>query len=76
MHWRASVPACRISARPRTRHTAHGWERSPGNTAPGVAARRKALHAAELAAYREALERLSEHRSKAVLIVRETAARY
>jgi DNA-binding transcriptional ArsR family regulator len=37
----------------------------------GVAARRKALHAAERALYREALDRLAEHRSKAVVIVRD-----
>jgi hypothetical protein len=37
----------------------------------GVAARRKALHAAQRAAYREALERLAEHRSRAVVIVRD-----
>ncbi|MFD3928329.1 transcriptional regulator [Streptomyces sp. NPDC058614] len=37
----------------------------------GVAARRKALHAAQRAAYRNTLDRLAEHRSKAVLIVRD-----
>jgi hypothetical protein len=37
----------------------------------GVAARRKALHAAERAVYREALERLAEHRSKALVVVRD-----
>ncbi|MCX4233253.1 helix-turn-helix domain-containing protein [Streptomyces ortus] len=37
----------------------------------GVVARRKALHVAERAAYREVLERLTEHRSKAVVIVRD-----
>ncbi|MFI6551403.1 transcriptional regulator, partial [Streptomyces prunicolor] len=37
----------------------------------GVAARRKALHAIERAAYREALDRLAEHRSRAVVLVRD-----
>ncbi|MGW2519193.1 helix-turn-helix domain-containing protein [Streptomyces sp. NPDC001617] len=37
----------------------------------GIAARRKALHTAERAAYQEALSRLGEHRSKAVVIVRD-----
>ncbi|MFJ6688301.1 transcriptional regulator [Streptomyces sp. NPDC091294] len=37
----------------------------------GLAARRKAVHAVQRAAYREALERLAEHRSKAVVIVRD-----
>ncbi|MGW3105219.1 hypothetical protein [Streptomyces sp. NPDC001100] len=53
-------------------HPAHGWDavaQQYGTT--GVAARRKALHAAERSAYREALGRLSEHRSKAVVIVRD-----
>jgi hypothetical protein len=36
-----------------------------------VAARRKALHAAERATYREVLDRLAEHRSRAVVIVRD-----
>ncbi|MGW0823171.1 helix-turn-helix domain-containing protein [Streptomyces sp. NPDC002845] len=56
----------------RTAHPAQGWDavaRQYGTA--GVAARRKALHAVERAAYREALERLSEHRSKAVVIVRD-----
>ncbi|MFG2566671.1 transcriptional regulator [Streptomyces sp. NPDC048567] len=56
-----------------TAHAAHGWDavaRQYGTA--GVAARRKALHAAERAAYREALERLSEHRSKAVVLVRDS----
>ncbi|MET7978044.1 transcriptional regulator [Streptomyces mirabilis] len=50
-----------LDARP-----AQGWDevaRRHGTT--GVAARRRAQHAAERAAYREALERLAEHRSKA-----------
>ncbi|GHA54114.1 hypothetical protein GCM10010372_62830 [Streptomyces tauricus] len=37
----------------------------------GVAARRKALHSAERAVYRRALERLADHRGKAVVIVRD-----
>ncbi|MFC3573972.1 helix-turn-helix domain-containing protein [Streptomyces yaanensis] len=37
----------------------------------GIAARRKARHAAERAAYQEALARFAEHRSKAVVIVRD-----
>ncbi|MEU0383101.1 helix-turn-helix domain-containing protein [Streptomyces chartreusis] len=51
---------------------AHSWDAVAQHYGTaGVAARRKALHAAERAAYREALERLSEHRSKAVVIVRD-----
>ncbi|MFF4804458.1 helix-turn-helix domain-containing protein [Streptomyces sp. NPDC001351] len=55
-----------------TAHPAQGWDavaRQCGTT--GVAARRKALHAVERSAYREALDRLAEHRSKAVVIVRD-----
>ncbi|MEU9656418.1 MarR family transcriptional regulator [Streptomyces chartreusis] len=37
----------------------------------GLAARRKALHAAQRTSYREALDWLAGHRSKAVVIVRE-----
>ncbi|WP_234539890.1 MarR family winged helix-turn-helix transcriptional regulator [Streptomyces shenzhenensis] len=37
----------------------------------GTAARRKALHADQRAAYRQALEHLSEHRSRAVVIVHD-----
>lgn len=37
----------------------------------GVAARRRTLHAVERAAYREVLDRLAEHRSKATVIVRD-----
>ncbi|MCX4909612.1 transcriptional regulator [Streptomyces sp. NBC_00878] len=51
---------------------ARGWDevaRRHGTT--GVATRRKALHAAERAAYRKALDRLAEHRSKALVIVRD-----
>ncbi|MFD8720192.1 helix-turn-helix domain-containing protein [Streptomyces sp. NPDC059629] len=37
----------------------------------GTAARRKAVHADQRAAYRQALERLAEHRSRAVVIVHD-----
>ncbi|GAB2880281.1 hypothetical protein GCM10027074_55670 [Streptomyces deserti] len=51
---------------------AHGWDDvAKCHGTVGVAARRKALHAAERAAYREALDRFAEHRSKAVVIVRD-----
>jgi hypothetical protein len=51
---------------------AQGWDEvAEHHGTTGVAARRKALHAAERAAYREALDRLAEHRSKAVVIVRD-----
>ncbi|MEU0647699.1 transcriptional regulator [Streptomyces umbrinus] len=49
---------------------AQGWDAvAHGYGTAGVAARRRALHVAERATYREALERLAEHRSKAVVIV-------
>lgn len=52
--------------------TAQGWDKvAEHHGTAGVADRRKALHAAERAAYREALDRLAEHRSKAVVIVRD-----
>lgn len=55
-----------------TAYPAQGWDEvAQQYGTAGIAARRKALHAAERAAYREALERLSEHRSKAVVIVRD-----
>ena len=51
---------------------AQGWDAvAHGYGTAGVAARRRALHVAERAAYREALERLAEHRSKAVVIVHD-----
>jgi hypothetical protein len=51
---------------------AQGWDKvAEHHGTAGVADRRKALHAAERAAYREALDRLAEHRSKAVVIVRD-----
>ncbi|MFE9454022.1 transcriptional regulator [Streptomyces sp. NPDC006739] len=37
----------------------------------GIAARRKALHTAQRAAYQQALDRFAEHRSRAVVIVRD-----
>ncbi|MFG3015647.1 helix-turn-helix domain-containing protein [Streptomyces cinerochromogenes] len=51
---------------------AHGWDRIAdqyGTT--GTSASRKALHAAERAAYRKALEGLAEHRGKALVVVRD-----
>ncbi|MGI5454301.1 helix-turn-helix domain-containing protein [Streptomyces sp. CA-249302] len=51
---------------------ARGWDAvATRHRTAGVASRRKAVHAAERAAYQRALERLSEHRSKAVVIVRD-----
>ncbi|MFE3030889.1 transcriptional regulator [Streptomyces canus] len=51
---------------------AQGWDSvAKRHGTAGVAAQRKALHAAERVAYRDVLERLSEHRSKAVVIVRD-----
>ncbi|WP_241266512.1 MarR family transcriptional regulator [Streptomyces scabichelini] len=54
-------------------HTpAQGWDKvAEHHGTRGIAARRKALHTAERAAYQQALDRLAEHRSKAVLIVRD-----
>jgi hypothetical protein len=54
--WRASAAASRLPF--------------PDSTT-GLAARRKALHAAQRTSYREALDRLAGHRSKAVVIVRD-----
>ncbi|MGW4490556.1 hypothetical protein [Streptomyces sp. NPDC004376] len=52
--------------------SSHGWDQIAHKYGTaGTAASRKALHAAERAAYREALERLSEHRSKAFVMVRD-----
>ncbi|WP_189780034.1 transcriptional regulator [Streptomyces tauricus] len=49
-----------------------GWDDlADGYGTAGTAAQRKALHMAERAAYRQALERLAEHRSRAVVIVRD-----
>lgn len=51
---------------------ARGWDAvAARHGTAGVASRRKAVHAAERTAYQRALERLSEHRSKAVVIVRD-----
>ncbi|MFD3314227.1 transcriptional regulator [Streptomyces sp. NPDC058694] len=51
---------------------AHGWDEvAQRHGTAGVAARRKALHAAQRAKYRDALDRLAEHRSKAVVIVQD-----
>ncbi|MEU0945632.1 MarR family transcriptional regulator [Streptomyces canus] len=56
-----------------TSHTAaQGWAKvAEQHGTSGLAARRKALHAAERAAYREVLDRFAEHRSRAVVIVRD-----
>ncbi|MEU8757480.1 transcriptional regulator [Streptomyces chartreusis] len=51
---------------------AQGWDKvAEQHGTWGVAARRKAVHTAERAAYRAALDRLAEHRTKAVVIVRD-----
>ncbi|MET7728702.1 transcriptional regulator [Streptomyces mirabilis] len=51
---------------------AQGWDMvAEQHGTRGVTARRKALHAAERAAYREALDQLAGHRSRAVVIVRD-----
>ncbi|SEQ88538.1 hypothetical protein SAMN04487983_100911 [Streptomyces sp. yr375] len=51
---------------------ARGWDAvATRHGTAGVASRRKAVHAAERAAYQRALELLSEHRSKAVVLVRD-----
>ncbi|MER6267171.1 helix-turn-helix domain-containing protein [Streptomyces sp900105755] len=56
-----------------TGHTAaqaQGWDKvAARHGTRGVAARRKALHGAERDLYQKALERLSEHRDRAVVIV-------
>ncbi|MFJ8508505.1 hypothetical protein [Streptomyces avermitilis] len=52
--------------------SAQGWDEvAEQHGTSGVTARRKALHAAQRAAYQEALDRLVEHRSQAVVIVRD-----
>ncbi|MEU6201870.1 transcriptional regulator [Streptomyces sp. NPDC047061] len=53
-------------------HTpAQGWAKvAEQHGTWGIAARRKALHTAERAAYQKALDRFTEHRSKALVIVR------
>jgi hypothetical protein len=51
---------------------AQGWDKvAEQHGTTGLATRRKALHAAQRTAYRETLDRLAEHRSKAVVIVRD-----
>ncbi|MFE5085064.1 transcriptional regulator [Streptomyces mirabilis] len=54
-------------------HTpAQGWTKvAEQHGTWGIAARRKVLHAAERAAYQEALDRLAGHRSRALVIVRD-----
>ncbi|MFJ9543862.1 MarR family transcriptional regulator [Streptomyces sp. NPDC101225] len=54
-------------------HTpARGWDKvAEQHGTWGVAARRKALHTAERAAYQEALDRLAEHRGRAVVLVHD-----
>ncbi|MFL4903754.1 transcriptional regulator [Streptomyces sp. MMS24-I2-30] len=52
--------------------TAQGWAKvAEQHGTCGIAARRKALHTAERAAYQQALDRLAEHRRRAVVIVRD-----
>ncbi|MEU6200852.1 MarR family transcriptional regulator [Streptomyces sp. NPDC047061] len=56
----------------RTTAPAQGWDKvAEQHGTWGIATRRKALHAAERAVYQEALNRLAEHRSRAVVIVRD-----
>lgn len=51
---------------------AQGWDNiAEQHGTRGVAAQKKALHAAERAAYQEALDRRAEHRSRALVIVRD-----
>ncbi|MCX4579064.1 MarR family winged helix-turn-helix transcriptional regulator [Streptomyces sp. NBC_01571] len=51
---------------------AQGWDKvAEQHGTRGIAARRKALHMAERAAYQEALDRLTQHRSRALVIVRD-----
>ncbi|MCG7204738.1 MarR family winged helix-turn-helix transcriptional regulator [Streptomyces arenae] len=51
---------------------AQGWDEVAERYGTrGVAARRKALHAAERVVYQEMLERLSEHRNRAAVIVHD-----
>ncbi|WP_217558749.1 helix-turn-helix domain-containing protein [Streptomyces sp. GbtcB6] len=54
-------------------HTlAQGWaDIAEQHGAWGIAARRKAQHTAERAAYQQALDRFAEHRRRAVVIVRD-----
>ncbi|MGW3446517.1 helix-turn-helix domain-containing protein [Streptomyces sp. NPDC001076] len=51
---------------------AQGWAKvAEQHGTWGIAARRKALHTAERAAYQQALDRFAEHRSKAVVIIHD-----
>jgi hypothetical protein len=51
---------------------ARGWEQVARRCGTaGIAAARKALHAAEREEYREALERKAEHRSQAQVVIRD-----
>ncbi|MDH6454392.1 MULTISPECIES: transcriptional regulator [unclassified Streptomyces] len=51
---------------------AQGWDTvAEQHGTKGLAARRRALHAAQRATYRQVLDRLAEHRSKAVVIVQD-----
>ncbi|MER5348387.1 hypothetical protein ABT030_50850 [Streptomyces mirabilis] len=54
-------------------HTpAQGWAKvAEQHGTWGIAARRKALHTAERAAYQQALDRFAEHRSRAVVLVHD-----
>ncbi|MCX5419252.1 helix-turn-helix domain-containing protein [Streptomyces sp. NBC_00078] len=56
-----------------TGHTlAQGWDQvAEQHGTWGIAARRKALHTAERAAYQQALDRFAEHRSRAVQLMRK-----
>ncbi|MET7725131.1 helix-turn-helix domain-containing protein [Streptomyces mirabilis] len=55
-----------------TAEPAQGWDTvAEQHGTRGITARRKALHTAQRAAYQEALDRLAEHRSQAVVIVRD-----
>ncbi|WP_329544369.1 MarR family winged helix-turn-helix transcriptional regulator [Streptomyces sp. NBC_01356] len=64
---RLAAPATDLTPVP-----AQGWAEVAARLGTsGGAAHRKALHAAQRAAYRQALDRLTEHRSKAVVIVRD-----
>ncbi|MFF0126190.1 hypothetical protein ACFYTG_10760 [Streptomyces mirabilis] len=52
--------------------SAQGWDQvAEQHGTWGIAARRKALHTAERAAYQQALDRFAEHHSRAVVIVRD-----
>ncbi|NBM16212.1 transcriptional regulator [Streptomyces sp. GC420] len=63
------LPEAAGAPRPRS---ANGWDDvAELHGTVGIAARRQVLHAAERAAYRARLERLAEHRSRAVIIVRD-----